>query len=117
MPDIKEQKLLYHLTSIENLSSIFQNGLRSRAHLDAFADVADTEILRKRQALELERYVPFHWFAANPFDENRPLQVLFPFDLRPQAAPVDHCRMDCRGAFAGPVFGDPVHACRPTAIC
>lgn len=68
MPDIKEQKLLYHLTSIENLSSIFQNGLKPRAQLDAFADVADVEILRKRQALELERYVPFHWFAANPFD-------------------------------------------------
>lgn len=68
MPDIREQKLLYHLTSIENLSSIFQSGLRPRAQLDAFADVADAEILRKRQTLQLEQYVPFHWFAANPFD-------------------------------------------------
>lgn len=68
MPDIKEQKLLYHLTSLENLSSIFQNGLKPRAQLRAFEDVADAEILKKRQGLALEQYVPFHWFAANPFD-------------------------------------------------
>ncbi|RMR31374.1 hypothetical protein ALP36_02125 [Pseudomonas syringae pv. coriandricola] len=71
MPDIrniKEQKLLYHLTSLENLDGIFQEGLKSRADLTVFADVADSEILKKRQALELDRYVPFHWFAANPFD-------------------------------------------------
>lgn len=71
MPDIrniKEQKLLYHLTSLENLDGIFQEGLKPRADLTVFADVADSEILKKRQALELDRYVPFHWFAANPFD-------------------------------------------------
>nr|WP_261385224.1 DUF4433 domain-containing protein [Pseudomonas grimontii] len=68
MPDIKEQKLLYHLTSLENLSSIFQSGLKPRAQLKAFEDVADAEILKKRQGLALEQYVPFHWFAANPFD-------------------------------------------------
>ncbi|AXK52662.1 DarT ssDNA thymidine ADP-ribosyltransferase family protein [Pseudomonas protegens] len=68
MVDIKEQKLLYHLTALENLSSIFQNGLRPRSQLKGFKDVADAEILKKRQALGLENYVPFHWFAANPFD-------------------------------------------------
>ncbi|VVP60311.1 DarT ssDNA thymidine ADP-ribosyltransferase family protein [Pseudomonas fluorescens] len=71
MPDvknIKDQKLLYHLTSVENLSGIFKEGLKPRADLAAFKDVADGEILKKRQALKLERYVPFHWFAANPFD-------------------------------------------------
>lgn len=68
MPDIRDQKLLYHLTSLENLSSIFQSGLKPRAQLRAFADVADAEILKKRQGLALEQYVPFHWFAANPFD-------------------------------------------------
>ncbi|MEJ5862565.1 DarT ssDNA thymidine ADP-ribosyltransferase family protein [Pseudomonas farsensis] len=68
MPDIKEQKLLYHLTSIENLDGIFQDGLRPRAELKAFTDVADSEILRKRKLFQLDRYVPFHWFAANPFD-------------------------------------------------
>jgi hypothetical protein len=30
--------------------------------------VADSEILNKRKVFELDRYVPFHWFAANPFD-------------------------------------------------
>lgn len=66
--NIKDQKLLYHLTSVENLDGIFREGLKPRAHLTAFADVADGEILKKRQALKLDRYVPFHWFAANPFD-------------------------------------------------
>lgn len=71
MPDIKnikEQKLLYHMTSVENLDGIFQQGLTPRADLTDFTDVADSEILKKRQALGLDRYVPFHWFAANPFD-------------------------------------------------
>ncbi|AIL59809.1 DarT ssDNA thymidine ADP-ribosyltransferase family protein [Pseudomonas alkylphenolica] len=68
MPDIKDKKLLYHLTSLENLSSILRDGLKPRSQLQGFADVADAEILRKRQALGLEHYVPFHWFAANPFD-------------------------------------------------
>lgn len=68
MANIKEQKLLYHLTSIENLDGIFKDGLKPRADLRDFMDVADREILKKRQALRLDRYVPFHWFAANPFD-------------------------------------------------
>lgn len=71
MPDIrniKEQKLLYHLTSVENLDGIFQGGLKPRTELTAFKDIADSEILKKRKALELDSYVPFHWFAANPFD-------------------------------------------------
>lgn len=79
MPDIrniKEQKLLYHLTSVENLDGIFRDGLKPRAGLSGFKDVADAEILKKRQALQLDNYVPFHWFAKNPFDgsvqRNRP---------------------------------------------
>ncbi|GAO96984.1 hypothetical protein PSA5_29715 [Pseudomonas syringae pv. actinidiae] len=50
MPDIrniKEQKLLYHLTSLENLDGIFQEGLKPRSDLTVFADVADSEILKK----------------------------------------------------------------------
>ncbi|WP_055127385.1 DarT ssDNA thymidine ADP-ribosyltransferase family protein [Pseudomonas mediterranea] len=66
--NIKDQKLLYHLTSAENLDGIFREGLKPRADLTTFIDVADSEILKKRQALQLDRYVPFHWFAANPFD-------------------------------------------------
>jgi hypothetical protein len=76
MANIKQQKLLYHLTSIENLEGIFRDGLKPRAALRDFIDVADHGILEKRRALGLDQYVPFHWFAANPFDgcvqRNRP---------------------------------------------
>jgi hypothetical protein len=66
--NIKEQSLVYHLTSVENLDGIFKDGLKPRASLSNFVDVADCEILKKRKALNLDCYVPFHWFAANPFD-------------------------------------------------
>ncbi|WP_314918890.1 DarT ssDNA thymidine ADP-ribosyltransferase family protein [Pseudomonas helleri] len=65
---IKDQFFVYHLTSVENLDSIFKDGLKPRASLTDFTDVADEEILSKRKALELDAYVPFHWFAGNPFD-------------------------------------------------
>lgn len=71
MPDvksIKDQFFVYHLTSVENLDGIFTEGLKPRASLISFTDVADSDILTKRKALDLDRYVPFHWFAANPFD-------------------------------------------------
>lgn len=68
MPDIKDQKLLYHLTSAKNIGSILTEGLKPRAQLSRFDDVADQEIIAKRRALALENYVPFHWFARNPFD-------------------------------------------------
>jgi hypothetical protein len=68
MPDIKDQKLLYHLTSIKNIDSILRIGLMPRAQLNRFEDVADSEILVKRRVLGLENYVPFHWFSRNPFD-------------------------------------------------
>jgi hypothetical protein len=65
---IKDQFFVYHLTSIENLDGIFKEGLKPRASLADFTDVADSEILKKRKALKLDTYVPFHWFGANPFD-------------------------------------------------
>ncbi|VVN00326.1 hypothetical protein PS684_02661 [Pseudomonas fluorescens] len=74
MSDVKEKKkieegfLLYHLTSVENLEGIFRDGLKPRADLTDFADVADGEILKKRKILKLDSFVPFHWFAKNPFD-------------------------------------------------
>lgn len=68
MPDIREQKLLYHITSIDNLPSILDHGLLPRDSIVGFVDVADQEILGGRQAYNLERYVPFHFFARNPFD-------------------------------------------------
>jgi hypothetical protein len=68
MPDIKEQKLIYHLTSLENMPGILEHGLLPRAHLQDFEDVADQEIIEGRAEHGLENYVPFHWFARNPFD-------------------------------------------------
>lgn len=53
MPDIKEQKLIYHLTSLENMSGILASGLLPRAHLQGFEDVADQEII-DNLSLELE---------------------------------------------------------------
>lgn len=66
----KDGKLLYHLTALENLESIFQYGLQSRASLAtiSFEDVADGEIINSRQQHNLEQYVPFHFFAKSPFD-------------------------------------------------
>jgi len=68
MADIKTQKLLYHLTPFENLPSVLTGGLKPRSKLAAFKDVADQAIIQKRQGLSLEDFVPFHWFALNPFD-------------------------------------------------
>lgn len=68
--DIKDQKLLYHLTDLDNLPSIFQQGLQPRSALqrDSFKDIADAEILEGRSKQQLDDYVPFHFFAGNPFD-------------------------------------------------
>lgn len=68
MPKIKDQKLLYHLTRLENLGSILKNGLLPRAQLKNFIDVADQEIISDRKVFGLENFVPFHWFTKNPFD-------------------------------------------------
>lgn len=65
---IEQQKLLYHLTSIKNIGSILERGHKPRAKLRKFKDVADSEIIVDRKVLSLDRYVPFHWFARNPFD-------------------------------------------------
>ncbi|MBH3409728.1 MULTISPECIES: DarT ssDNA thymidine ADP-ribosyltransferase family protein [Pseudomonas] len=69
MPEeIQSGKLLYHLTSLENIPSIFEHGLLPRSQLTGFHDVADREIIKGRGTHGLENYVPFHWFARNPFD-------------------------------------------------
>lgn len=68
MTDIKEQKLIYHLTSFENMPGILERGLLPRSQLHDFKDVADQEIIEGRRGSCLENYVPFHWFARNPFD-------------------------------------------------
>ena len=68
MPSIRDQSRLYHLTDIVNLASICEDGLKPRSQLSNFSDVADQEIITSRQTLGLQNYVPFHFFANNPFD-------------------------------------------------
>lgn len=69
----KKGKLLYHLTDFTNLESIIKNGLLPRYNLMNnkslnFEDVADQEIIDFRRHVELDKYVPFHFFVKNPFD-------------------------------------------------
>lgn len=66
--DISKQKLIFHLTDINNLEAIFSDGLKPRSLLKGFSDVADPDIIDSRRALRLEEFVPFHFFAGNPFD-------------------------------------------------
>jgi len=65
---IQHQKLLYHITNIKNMPAILDQGLLPRYQLVNFVDVADQDILKSRQKLKLENFVPFHFFARNPFD-------------------------------------------------
>jgi len=67
---IRDGRLLYHLTDLENLASILQHGLQPRCELsnNEFNDVADGEILDSRANHSLDNFVPFHFFAKNPFD-------------------------------------------------
>lgn len=66
---IQNQALLYHLTCMDNLPSILDNGLCSREALGrGFTDIADGEIIQGRGIHNLQQMVPFHFFANNPFD-------------------------------------------------
>lgn len=55
--DPKDRKLLYHLTSLENVKSILQTGLKSRktllAQINNFDDTADKDILQGRKIVGL----------------------------------------------------------------
>ena len=64
----KEGKLIYHLTAIENFEAILNKGLLPRNGLSEFIDVADQNIITHRKDIGLDNYVPFHFFAGNPFD-------------------------------------------------
>lgn len=68
----KRGKLIYHLTEINNLTTILQTGLLSRQAMInrkmRFIDVANHEIIQFREEHGLNNYVPFHWFVKNPFD-------------------------------------------------
>lgn len=70
--DVKNGKLLYHLTHIDNLDSIIENGLLSRNDVLKRGllkeDVANPEILSKRQINGLDEYIPFHFHPYTAFD-------------------------------------------------
>ncbi|WKY46044.1 DarT ssDNA thymidine ADP-ribosyltransferase family protein [Eubacteriaceae bacterium ES2] len=72
MENIKSGKLLYHLTKLSNLDSILENGLAPRKLIIEedvkFADVADPDIISKRNKLELDNYTPFHFHPYSAFD-------------------------------------------------
>ncbi len=62
----KDGKLLYHLTSIDNLEGILKNGLLCRNSIAKFDDIADSEIIEHRKKYGLNDLVPFHFFAPSP---------------------------------------------------
>lgn len=69
---VSEQKLLYHITALHNIPSIFQNGLLSRKDIEDkgslnVTDIADSEIIVKRRELGILQYIPFHFFGRTPF--------------------------------------------------
>lgn len=69
---IKDRRTLYHLTKLDNLYTILEHGLVSRKILINkglyFEDVADSEIIDFRKRMDLDRYVPFHFYPHTPFD-------------------------------------------------
>lgn len=68
----KNGKLIYHLTSIDNLESIVEYGLLPRSLVRrnriGFDDIADPEIIDKREDLGLDEYIPFHFHPYSAFD-------------------------------------------------
>ena len=68
----KNQNLLYHLTKLSNLKSIIDYGMLPRRKLIeqrlGFGDIADAQIISKRQELGLDIYTPFHFHPYSAFD-------------------------------------------------
>lgn len=68
----KTGKLLYHLTKLENLKSIIENGLLPRRKVIEqrinFEDIANADIISKRAELGLDFYTPFHFHPYSAFD-------------------------------------------------
>lgn len=64
----KEGKLLYHITAFDNLESIIENDLLPREKINFnYLNVADDDILAKREKFNLESFTPFHFFSSTPF--------------------------------------------------
>lgn len=72
LENAKNGKFLYHLTSLDNLESIVIHGLLPRRIMlqekSNFIDIADQEIVSKRQLYGLDRYTPFHFHPYSAFD-------------------------------------------------
>jgi hypothetical protein len=51
---IEDQKLIYHLTALDNLHSIINNGLLSRNSINSFIDIADFDIIELRRKHEFD---------------------------------------------------------------
>lgn len=72
LDNVKEGKLLYHLTKLSNMEAIIANGLLPRRYLlkhnFKFGDVADPQIINKREELDLDKYTPFHFHPYSAFD-------------------------------------------------
>ena len=70
--NVKQGKLIYHLTKLSNLDSILKYGLLPRKYIInnniSFGDVADKKIISKRALLGLDIYTPFHFHPFSSFD-------------------------------------------------
>ena len=64
---IQNQKLLYHLTALDNMESILKNGLMPRKNIDDFTDVAEQDIIDFRNEKGISHLIPFHFFKGTPF--------------------------------------------------
>ncbi len=69
---VREKRLLYHLTKVKNMEAIVNHGLLPRRSLLEqgifFVDVADPQIITKREELDLDKYTPFHFHPYSAFD-------------------------------------------------
>lgn len=69
---VRDKKLLYHLTKASNMPQIIKYGLLPRRYLlenkMLFEDVADPQIINKREELGLDKYTPFHFHPYSAFD-------------------------------------------------
>lgn len=69
---VREKKLLYHLTKVSNMETIIRYGMLPRRYLlehgMLFEDVADPQIINKREELGLDKYTPFHFHPYSAFD-------------------------------------------------
>lgn len=69
---VRDKKLLYHLTEVNNMQGIIDQGLFPRKYLldhnIYFGDVADPQIINEREKLGLDKYTPFHFHPYSAFD-------------------------------------------------